>query len=92
MFTFFKKTNKSSEELLKLEIQKLNTSLSACTTSNYKLRVALAKERLNRKAVITFLDKNCSKRLNEDGTTSHTITTFVSDLTTLIITEEDLDK
>lgn len=89
MFTF-KKTKLSSEDELRVKIHTLNHELNMCAKENHKLKVALRQEVMNRKAVVDFIDKACVKRLNEDGTTTHTMTTFVADLTNLLITREDL--
>ena len=89
MFKF--KTRKMTEiEELQSEIQNLRFQLEIQTRNTYEVRLELAKERMNREKVIEFLEKNCTHRTNEDGSTTITLHSFIPKMSLLFVTRKEL--
>lgn len=85
LFYKIQKIKELEQQLVKQKL--LNNRLAA---DQYEIRKKLAEERMRRKAVIDFINKAAKSKLNSDGTTTITLTSFVSDLSNLFVSREDL--
>lgn len=87
-FKFFKQRERIAE--LEHELLRLKSTLNNSNTLVYEARMQLARERMNRRAVMNFLKVSTVKRTNDDGTTTLTLTSFVTDLDNLFVSREEM--
>lgn len=92
MFQFWKTKKQLQKEIDELFIEKHkliheNQNLNRFV---YDIRLELAKERMNREKVVEFLEKNCINRINDDGSTTITLHSFIPKLSLLFVTRKEL--
>ena len=68
---------------LSLRIRELERQL-------YQCKLELSHECVNRKRVVEFLNTNCIKTENTDGTVTHTLTSFLPRLSNLFLTRKEI--
>lgn len=89
MFRKWKTQAKKISELEE-ELAFVKKQIESQQKTFYDTRMALAQERMNRKAVIAFIEKASTKVTRPDGTTTITLTSFVDNLNNLFISKENL--